>query len=589
MINKREVYSLNNPNRIESVAVTKIGDMCYDTEKLEPYISIGDKGLSYDGKIAVYKSKTNNVKNCIGTIPVQVKGCTVKRFSENGYKYDVKVDDLKLYMRDRGCFFFVVYIEFLPNGKGKNIKVFARQLHRIYINSLLEKLKKNQKKVTIEFYELAQKNLYEECKKFIQETHKHFGNQNEVMKLKGKKIMNISTPETLVVNARGMIVNELYAYSQIDGVGMIAVDTLSLEAMEKGQMTNIHIDGKCIDYHYKYRVDSKFRTLTINGTVEIKIDDNDKGRYQLKPIRNLNDYKKGMYILKHIAYGGEFKIGLVDFNIKKIDELENISEVYKLISEMIEVSEDYGGLFKYDFESHDIVQQLNEIKGLINLLKYKKNNMYKIKREGIYKLKIDMHYVLLVSYEKNKFINYFSNQLIEHCTLKIGNEEYYPFVGIDFKDLSESYNLNLDFITDIMKKESLNNISEERWNMFNAFCLRLIQAFDHVEHVEYLYIAQDILERLEATDVEKEFIRNINLLQIKYRINNRLENEDIKKLIKYKKNAHVLNDELKLLHVNTLIKNKEEALYNYENISEDEKMNFSMYPMYYLFKENICN
>ncbi|MDN8763503.1 hypothetical protein Q0M04_14470, partial [Staphylococcus aureus] len=91
----------------------------------------------------------------------------------------------------------------------------------------------------------------------------------------------------------------------------------------------------------------------------------------------------------------------------------------------------------------------------------------------------------------------------------------------DFKDLSESYNLNLDFITDIMKKESLNNISEERWNMFNAFCLRLIQAFDHVEHVEYLYIAQDILERLEATDVEKEFIRNINLLQIKYRINNR--------------------------------------------------------------------
>lgn len=579
---------MNNPNRIETEAVSKISSMCFNTQKLEPNIPIGDKGLSYDGNIAVYKSKRNNVENCIGTIPVQVKGCTVKNFSENGYKYSVKVDDLNLYMSDRGCFFFVVYMDILSNGEVENIKVFARQFHRTYINSLLEK-HKDQKTVTIEFYELAPKNLYEECKKFIQETHKHFGNLNEVKRLEGKKIMNISTPETLVVNARGMIVNELYAYAQIEGVGMVAVNTLSLKAMEKGQKTNIYIDGKRIDYHYKYRVDSKFRTLTINDTVEIKVDDNDKGKYQLKPIRNLNDYKKGLHILKHIAYGGEFKIGLVDFNIKKIDELKSISEVYKLISEMIEVSEDYGGLFKYDFESHDIVQQLNEIKGLINLLKYKKNNMYKIKREGIYKLKIDMHYVLLVSYEKNKFINYFSNQLIEHCTLKIGNEEYYPFVGIDFKDLSESYNLNLDFITDIMKKESLNNISEERWNMFNAFCLRLIQAFDHVEHVEYLYIAQDILERLEATDVEKEFIRNINLLQIKYRINNRLTNEDIKKLINYKKIDHVLNDELKLLHVNTLIKNKEEALYNYENISEDEKMNFSMYPMYYLFKENICN
>ncbi|MCJ0941392.1 hypothetical protein [Mammaliicoccus sciuri] len=580
---------MNNPNRIESVAVTKIGDMCYDTEKLEPYIPIGDKGLSYDGKIAVYKSKTNNVKNCIGTIPVQVKGCTVKRFSENGYKYDVKVDDLKLYMRDRGCFFFVVYIEFLPNGKGKNIKVFARQLHRIYINSLLEKLKKNQKKVTIEFYELAQKNLYEECKKFIQETHKHFGNRNEVMKLKGKKIMNISTPETLVVNARGMIVNELYAYSQIDGVGMIAVDTLSLEAMEKGQMTNIHIDGKCIDYHYKYRVDSKFRTLTINGTVEIKIDDNDKGRYQLKPIRNLNDYKKGMYILKHIAYGGEFKIGLVDINIKKIEEIDSINEVYNLISEMIEVSENYGGLFKYDFESDDLVQQLNEIKGLINLLKYKKTNTYKIKHEGIYKLKIDTHYVLLVSYEKNEFINYFSNQLIDHCSLQIENEEYYPFIGIEIKGLTESYNLNLNFISDIMKNEKFDNISEKRWNMLNDFCLRLIRAFDLVQNVEYLYIAQDILKKLDFTNEVEEFVRDINLLQIKYRINNHLENEDIKKLINYKKKEYVSNNEMRLLHVNTLIKSNEEALYNYENISEDEKISFSMYPMYYLFKENISN
>lgn len=402
---------MNNPNRIETEAVSKINTMCYNTEKLEPNIPTGDKGLSYDGNIAVYKSKRNNVENCIGTIPVQVKGSTVKNFSENGYKYSVKVDDLNLYMSDRGCFFFVVYMDFLSNGDVENKKVFARQFHRTYINSLLEK-HKDQKTVTIEFYELAQKNLYEECKKFIQETHKHFGNLNEVKRLEGKKIMNISTPETLVVNARGMIVNELYAYAQIEGVGMVAVDTISLEAMERGQYATIEIDGEYIDYSYKYRVDSKYRTLTISDTIEIKVDENDKGRYQLKPIRNLNNYKKGLYILKHISKGGEFKIGSVDININKFDQIDNINEVYELIYELIEVSNNYGGLFKKDFESDNLEMQLNEIKGLINLLKYKKNDMYRIKHEGLYKVRIDNHHVLLGSHKKNEYFNYFSKQLI---------------------------------------------------------------------------------------------------------------------------------------------------------------------------------
>lgn len=576
-----------NPSRIESIGVNKIGEMCYETSKLEPHIPTGDKTLSYDGSIAVYKSKKNTVENCIGTIPVQVKGCTVERFSENGYKYDVKVDDLRLYANDQGCFFFIVYIKFLPDNKIQYKKLFARQLHKTYINNILKKIDKNQKTYTIEFYELAQKNLYKECENFLKETNKHAGNPNELIKLKGRSIANISTPESLVVNPRGMIVNDLYIYQQIDGFGMVAVDTISLEAMERGQYATIEIDGEYIDYSYKYRVDSKYRTLTISDTIEIKVDDNDKGRYQLKPIRNLNNYKKGLYILKHISKGGEFKIGSIDININKFDQIDNINEVYELIYELIEVSNNYGGLFKKDFESDNLEMQLNEIKGLINLLKYKKNDMYRIKHEGLYKVRIDNHHVLLGSHKKNEYFNYFSKQLINYFYMQSGNEKYYPFVGISFEALSESYNLDLKFISDLMKEEILDNISEDRWHMFNAFCLRLIKAYDHVRNVEYLYIAQDILKRLNETDEENEFTKSINLMQVQYRLDGKLKNDDIKKLIDYKKKSHVVTNEMKLLHINTLLKNKAEAIDNYENLSETEKLDFSKYPMYHLFKENI--
>lgn len=32
-----------NPSRIESIGVNKIGEMCYETSKLEPHIPTGDK------------------------------------------------------------------------------------------------------------------------------------------------------------------------------------------------------------------------------------------------------------------------------------------------------------------------------------------------------------------------------------------------------------------------------------------------------------------------------------------------------------------------------------------------------------------
>src|SRR5690606_28768881 len=53
------------------------------TSRLVAEITEGDKGISFDGEIKVFKDENETVHSLIGRIPVQIKGTQVKRFSHN--------------------------------------------------------------------------------------------------------------------------------------------------------------------------------------------------------------------------------------------------------------------------------------------------------------------------------------------------------------------------------------------------------------------------------------------------------------------------------------------------------------------------
>lgn len=75
----------------------------------------------------------------LGAIQIQVKGKQVtKRGEKVIHRNNVKINDLKAYEKEGGVYYFVVYL-IVENGKVIDNQLYGRQLHQIYLNSLLEK------------------------------------------------------------------------------------------------------------------------------------------------------------------------------------------------------------------------------------------------------------------------------------------------------------------------------------------------------------------------------------------------------------------------------------------------------------------
>lgn len=91
-------------DKIEAAAICCIKDAFYESDRLSAYLPIGDKEPVWDGNIYI---KYDNGET--SRIPAQVKGRTVKTLP-NKPSFPVTVTNLQNYKRDGGVIYFVVYI-----------------------------------------------------------------------------------------------------------------------------------------------------------------------------------------------------------------------------------------------------------------------------------------------------------------------------------------------------------------------------------------------------------------------------------------------------------------------------------------------
>lgn len=94
-----------NSRQIEQQSVNQITDIISKSNRMSPYISIGDREPEWDGFI--YLQSLN--QKVTGRVPVQVKGKTVKRIPQKP-SYPVSIYSLQNYKRDGGIIYFVVYL-----------------------------------------------------------------------------------------------------------------------------------------------------------------------------------------------------------------------------------------------------------------------------------------------------------------------------------------------------------------------------------------------------------------------------------------------------------------------------------------------
>ncbi len=117
---------------IEQLAVIRVTEYFAQSENMIAHIFSGDKELSWDGHLYIYKSNdTHNKANLLYKIPLQVKGKECKD-GKNLYSYPIEISDLKNYRNNGGCLYFVV-------GLFKdNYKIFYQELAPEYIKILLK-------------------------------------------------------------------------------------------------------------------------------------------------------------------------------------------------------------------------------------------------------------------------------------------------------------------------------------------------------------------------------------------------------------------------------------------------------------------
>ena len=167
-----------NPNQIELLAVNAVEDFFAKIKRINPMIPLADKEPSWDGFLYLYSDDSMKKDSLIGRIPIQVKG-KQGEFVES-LSYPVKTSDLRNYMREGGCIYFVVLI----NDKQER-KIFHRMLTPVELQNIL-KGHEQQKSINVKMKPLDGRDddVYHSLVDFYRDMKKQTGSPIKTLSLK---------------------------------------------------------------------------------------------------------------------------------------------------------------------------------------------------------------------------------------------------------------------------------------------------------------------------------------------------------------------------------------------------------------------
>lgn len=226
---------------IEKTAIRAVED---SSIFIKSFLNSGDKEPVWDGNIYFYKNENGKTNDQIlGKIETQVKGREVQVFSEKELSYDISVNNLKLYRKDKGIIFFVVEVK-----ENRDTKIFYKILLPLDIDETLEgKLEQQTIRVRFEYMEFPNRVYHY----FLEHKNKQGGEAK--LKIGNSDTLNkffITNKSSFRNDVIKMLKETSYTYGTLKGVeGVLPISKDSLLNLVEGD-EEIKKEFKEIDSDY---------------------------------------------------------------------------------------------------------------------------------------------------------------------------------------------------------------------------------------------------------------------------------------------------------------------------------------------------
>lgn len=123
----------------EKIAVSELSLLVSKTNRLQSFITDGDREPHWDGYIHVFSGSEKKATQSVGRVPVQVKSITSKRFRAKNPTFKARITDLKQYLEEGGVIYVVGVI-----SPPITCKLFYQTLLPFDLTLLLKNVEENQ-------------------------------------------------------------------------------------------------------------------------------------------------------------------------------------------------------------------------------------------------------------------------------------------------------------------------------------------------------------------------------------------------------------------------------------------------------------
>ncbi|MEH7387852.1 hypothetical protein V7147_21005 [Bacillus sp. JJ1521] len=587
--------------KLERIAVDAINyEANRPSAQLVANIPVGDKGISFDGDIEVYKDHSESVSSLIGKVPVQVKGTQVTEFTNGTRTFSMGLGHFKNYYDSQGVVLLVVEIK-----KNGDTKIFYKQL---LPNELREILKvygerKGQKQRVVELRPLSETTLDTVCRKFIRESKKQPSILIERNPFKNDEFDSFELT-SLTFNPNKNETSNIFEHDftvyGIKEILSIPLNQGRIQSVTTDINDTVYSNGNEYNFSIKVTKEENRTIILIEDSLELVISEK-QTKFNFKLIK-LNSLASQLKILPFvldflISSSMKFKqisLKLENINlnnkedtIKTFQELLSTFQKLKIIFEGLNVSDD----ITIDNRPGDLDLIIDQITSFVRMYLDKDYSKLKIKNPEqacftLFRIG-SLHLVFFYNPKSDKrLINAFSEELLKNDTrLSVGGDTFphSPYTMLTDLALAHGVNVNLDIINRSFNSFDpfFNDITA---NFTNNFCLMCINAFDLSDNTNLLHLVNHIYDFYKGHNLD-ESIYFINKSQINYRLQGFINEKYIEKLIKLKQSDST-NTELQYC-TSVLLESRHEAQLYYKQLGTEKQKFYNKLPINYLYRKLI--